>query len=457
MSRSIIVEGKEFDSLSKACLHYGLPLSVVHSRLSIGWTIEEAFEIVPRKLVQKHQNKAYTNDKVIVNGKEFQSCAEACRYFGVSYNTAMKRLERGYTLEDVFNPDYTNKRSKRVTVEGKEFRTIKAACDFYKKNKHTVESRLRAGWTPEQAFDIDIKALMEIDGHKFRTMQEMCDFYGVNKNTYRKRLECGWTVEEALGIVHKELKTCRSITVKGIQFNKKKDACAYFGVNQVTVKYRLRNGKSLDEAFAPVGQYNPIVVEGVQYKNIKDASLHYNIKSEVVRARLYMGWPIDKAFKTPVRSCRRPVCIEGKMFASTKEACEYYDINYSTVKYRLNKDWTIEEALELIPKKDKFIGPVTVGDKNFKSYCEACKYFNIRKEVVKYRLRRGWTIEEAFGAKVRPRTQYETIKIKDKTFNSLAEACKFYDILKNTVRYRLKHGWSIEDALCTRPGKKKIA
>ena len=47
-SKETIVDGKVFKSRSEACKYYGIPQTYIVNRLKAGWTMDEAYEVVPR-------------------------------------------------------------------------------------------------------------------------------------------------------------------------------------------------------------------------------------------------------------------------------------------------------------------------------------------------------------------------------------------------------------------------
>ena len=97
---------------------------------------------------------------------------------------------------------------------------------------------------------------------------------------------------------------------------------------------------------------------------------------------------------------KKEVIIKGKKFNSIKDACKYYNLNYSTVYTRMvRKGYSIEDAIkdiiniEILPNNK----PVILKNKNFDSITAACKYYNLNYSTITSRLDRGWSIEEAFN------------------------------------------------------------
>ena len=86
------------------------------------------------------------------------------------------------------------------------------------------------------------------------------------------------------------------------------------------------------------------------------------------------------------------ITVNGKTFKSFSEACRYYNLNYSMVWNRLNKGWTIEEAFGLIEKEfHHHRKEITLNGKTFNSIIEATKYYNLNTNLVQKKLPRGWS------------------------------------------------------------------
>ena len=93
IGNSIVIKGKKFKSVKEACRYYNLNHNTVKSRLNNNWSIEEAFELKERK----------NNNIINVKDKTFKSLSEACRYYNLNYNTTKSRLTKyGWSVEEAF-------------------------------------------------------------------------------------------------------------------------------------------------------------------------------------------------------------------------------------------------------------------------------------------------------------------------------------------------------------------
>lgn len=147
----------------------------------------------------------------------------------------------------------------------------------------------------------------------------------------------------------------------------------------------------------------------------------------------------------------KSVTIAGKTFKSLSEACRYYDMPVSTLSSRLKDGYTPDEAVGLtgIEFKQGIKGnPIVVDGKRFSSKREACKYYGLRYQMVFERMKRGSSIDEAFGITGKySKDNIKYIEVYGKKFEKLSEVCKYFNRDYNLIRGRLRIGYSLEDAL----------
>ena len=92
----ITVGGKTFESKKEAAEYYNLNEEVVCGRLRRGIPIDEAFELVPRK------RKYGVQREITVGGKTFESIAEAARYHNLKESKIRSRIDIGWSIEEAF-------------------------------------------------------------------------------------------------------------------------------------------------------------------------------------------------------------------------------------------------------------------------------------------------------------------------------------------------------------------
>lgn len=136
--------------------------------------------------------------------------------------------------------------------------------------------------------------------------------------------------------------------------------------------------------------------------------------------------------------------VKGKKFKSFKEACRYYDMPSNTVSNRIKKGCDIDTAFTAPSWKPKTI---TVEGNEFSSIKTASIHYNIEVATVKHRIKNGWSIDDAFLTLPYSR---EKITVEGNSF-FFADACKHYNINRATIKTRLEYGWSIDEAFTHNP------
>ena len=285
-----------------------------------------------------------------------------------------------------------------------------------------------------------------VNGKTFISKAEACRYYNLPQALVDGRLKNGWSIEEAFELVKRDNHYI-NINIEGKSFLSAREACKYYNLKYGTVLNRLREGWSIEEAFELVERnktYKSISIGGKTFKSISEACRYYKVDRSLINNRLYKyGWTIEEAFGIINKSNYEEIFVKGKYFASLLEACEYYDTDLSLVYNRINKGWDIVDAL-LTPVLKELKGKeITLEGKTFISIAEACRYYNLQGDRVRSRLKIGWTLEEAFELVKRDKG---IITVENKTFKSLPKACKYYNINYRLVSNRLNRGWSIEEA-----------
>ena len=316
-----------------------------------------------------------------------------------------------------------------IVLEGKTFESKMAACIYYNLKYDKVKHRINRGWTLEEAFELVERKPREykgkeitLEGKTFKSMIEACRYYNMPYNTIINRMRDDWTLEEAFELVERESKLYKGeeITLEGKTFKSIIEACKYYNLQIERVRSRLNKlGWTPEEAFELVDRDDnniPITVLDIEFESISAACRYYNITSTLVYNRLDSGWSVEEAFTTPVLTEKdgREIEIDGNTFISIAEACRYYDKSneYNKIINRLRLGWTPEEAFELVLKNSRVYRSITLEGKTFNSVNDACKYYNLKTKLVSDRLNKlGWTLEEAFELVKRVKNKRNSIPI----------------------------------------------
>lgn len=93
-AKGILIDGTWFESRSAAAAHFGVPVVAFNLRLSrLGYTPEEAAGLQDREKYGRRKGCS-------VAGSDFPSLRAASAHYGVKYQTAHRRVTKGWTVEE---------------------------------------------------------------------------------------------------------------------------------------------------------------------------------------------------------------------------------------------------------------------------------------------------------------------------------------------------------------------
>jgi len=175
--KEIIVNGEHYNSLAEACEYHNMNYDTVFARIQKGMTVEDAFN-VPVRL---------NNTPITVNGETYNSIKEACKDLNMNYGTVLARIQRGMTVEGAFNvPVRLNNTPITVNVNGKTYNSLAEACKDLKMNYDTVFARIQKGMTVEDAFNAPIGSKnisVTVNGKTYNSIKKACK--DLNMSMYR--------------------------------------------------------------------------------------------------------------------------------------------------------------------------------------------------------------------------------------------------------------------------------
>lgn len=564
------VKGVEFASLKEASEAYSLPPATVQARINkLGWSIEEALGISERKPSKTAPKK------IILEGVQYTSIAEAARKLSKDYNKISLRINRGWSTEEAF--DFVKRRKNQpieVTIGDKTYGTISEASNALGVKTSRVRDRLQMGWSIEEALGISERKISKtapkkivLKGVEYPSIQAASKKFGIPQFKVYGRMRKGWTIEESLGLkIRKKSKTApKIITIDGINYPNRSEAARAFNLKPNLVNSRLNagwtpeeaveivarnnghpnaygvvylitnriNGKkyvgvtmstlekrwekhikksrsgrftkhSLQAAIAEFGQENfdrkivetalnqddlalkeiswvdkeetkypkgynltrggggidtkgeAITVEGVEYPSIVKAAEAYKLPYSLVITRLKTNnWSVEESFEIDERSpsnAPKKIILKGVEYSSLKEAADEYELCHKKISDRLIKGWSVEEAFEFVDKDYKG-KPKTIIVNN-RCYCtlaEAARELGVQADVVRYRVKAGWTMEEAFNLEQRvverpsPANGLQ-LTVEGVQYPNITKAAEAYELDYNLIYNRLSSGWSVEEA-----------
>lgn len=328
-----------------------------------------------------------------------------------------------------------------ISFEGRQYNSWSELAAEYGFSAYSIHQRVkRYRWSLRQALELDPVPKREsspfakrvlIGGKEYPSLKAAGKALGVSEANARVRMKkYGWTLEEAFGVVAKKRAANpaqKRIVVAGIEYPSRKQAAVALGVAPSQFASRLRLGWSPEEAAnlvpkeKPVPEKATIIVGGKQYKSVEHAAAAYpHIPLSKIKTRLRGAFSPDEAFELVIRTKIVPpkigtrVTLDGREFHSLSEAARAFDLPNQLVNKRMRRwGWSLEQAFGLAPPprrtrraSDRGTPSVQVNGTAYESLMHACEALGQNYRKVSDRIKRGWSLDEAFGVIYRkPKTR----------------------------------------------------
>jgi hypothetical protein len=171
------------------------------------------------------------------------------------------------------------------------------------------------------------------------------------------------------------------VKFKGRIFPSIKAAAKHCGVSPSTVSRLMKSGMTAAKALTVktsrrMGRGKAITIEGRDYRTIKDACIAYGVDADTIRARIRNGYtPEDAIFGNmkdkPLHPMARSFTYKGKTYSTGKELAAEYGQRYSNVIRRVNRGWTLSQALLDAEPPPRF--------RNFEGHARNINWKNVRE------------------------------------------------------------------------------
>lgn len=269
------------------------------------------------------------------------------------------------------------------------------------------------GYNQNQGGDFPEALPIVLDGIEYESQTIAANNFGLDLKLIRNRISrCGWTIREAYGLDEPPILHSHEIEVEGKKYKSITKAAKYYGLDHRLVWQRLQSGWSNEQAFNLESSPQTFELFGKEYSSRNEAARIFGVDPSLVSNRLQKGWTNKQAFgiEPPPRS----FIFNGKTYKNYKELTKDFEINYDKFRRRfMRKDssWTLEQALDIAdpPKSISFRNKLYAGTG------ELAVALGMKRQAFQYRLKAGWTLNQACNLEPPP----EIInKKKKKTKNS---------------------------------------
>lgn len=350
--KGVLYKGEYFSDYRAFCQHIGLSPITVGDRIRKGQTLEEAVEVKGRFL-----------RKIEYKGKVYSSLAKLARTFGISRDSLNNRLEKGMSLEEAINTPV--KEQKKYLLDGKyvKYPEVKRYCQEYGANESTVmqyylerkEENLDVRDIVKRLLQRKTKKIITYHGKEYPNLSKAISELGIEEapSTIKNRMEKhGMSFEEVIDADPRMFKCGRIFHYKGQVYYSFKELSEGVGVPEGTLRKRLGNGMSVEEAVeAPRNQVvknrEVISYKGKTYKMwsefFEENPLFKRARGSIEKRRK-RGMSIEEALDD---YAKRYFVTDhkGNVFRNQTERSSKYGLSPSTVRNRLMSGWSLEKAL----------------------------------------------------------------------------------------------------------------
>lgn len=170
------------------------------------------------------------------------------------------------------------------------------------------------------------------------------------------------------------------LVIQGKTYDSLGDAAAHFKVNPTTLARRLRYGWTIEQAVGleekpqRIGSAQKVVYKGITYPNLKHLAESFGKNAEVLRRKLRDGQTLDEALtkrvEKRIKVDAKPIEFNGNVYPSAQLLVDKYRVKSSVLKQRIKRGWTIEQALEIEDAPPRF--------RNFEGHARDTKWKNER-------------------------------------------------------------------------------
>ena len=182
--------GNYYTSLSVMCDAWGAGESTFTRRVKCGWSVEKALTFGGNTTQPKKDENV-----IWVFGEPFPDYNTIDRVFGFSVGVAITHKD---ALEEWIAGN------QLFLVDGKVFRSYATLAVAYGLTENTVIARLSRGWSLQKTVHTPVNSYTRAQdvkdhlGNSYPSISAMVRAYGISLSQYRGRMRKGWSLERAL-------------------------------------------------------------------------------------------------------------------------------------------------------------------------------------------------------------------------------------------------------------------
>lgn len=460
--------------------------------------MEQALGVAPSP-----NRNAHNSIRLDTKKGSFNSIREAANAYGLAERTLAKRLRDGWSAEeavgDVKRQTRRPNRGNKVICNGRSYDSVWALADAFKMNRVRTRKRLVSGWTPEQAVElvaapprfrnqdgsardhawtgkiltstgetVPVSAIGSYSLYLIKDKKNKNDYVGITTGDIKRRLRGHWNMVHR-GRHSKLYNAMRKAEAEGrkddFEISLLRDDARSFEELQVQEQEEISKRDAINNGLntaqgGSLGTPNPIFVDGEQFISQQAAAEYFGVDPHNFNQRMSkLGWtPEQAAGLDDSKVYGIEVNVGGVTYNSINSACAELGKSYKKVIARISDyNWSVEQAFDLAPppapKKPGNSMQLSTSIGEFLSIADAAQATGIKMATIANRLRNGWAPDQAVGAAPKPKKKSSgtAITIAGKRYSSLADAARAHGVEPKIVHQRIKRGKNLMQALGIEP------
>lgn len=434
-SSPVTCNGVKYPSLASLAANFSLRVARLASRLTLGWTPEQAVGLEPRKrpLNKRHQ--------VLHMGVAYDSLVAASLDLGLKPATVSARVRNGYSITAALAGNLTphiGNRAKPIEFRGQMYATHEELCIKHGQRWSNVQRRIKRGWSIEQALLIEpapprfrnheghsrdhkwkevqttngqLEPVPDVGGFKLYVVTNKVngkEYVGITVNNLDQRLKQHFAAAKR-GRKSAFSNAMRKYGLSAFAIELiRADAQTYVALQDQEVKEIvrrdcIRNGYNTAKG-GSIGTAKSITVAGQDFSSYAAAANLYGVDPAVFSMRLNrLKWTPEQAAGIEDKNWsgkKIPITIRGQHYPSLTAAAKATEVNYKLLHSRHFKlGWTIEQSAGLTqaPASSKFSGrALNLFGTDYTSIAQAARALGLSAEGFRKLIREGMSPEEAY-------------------------------------------------------------
>lgn len=265
-------------------------------------------------------------DKLIYNGKEYTK-KELANLFGMKYNTFIKKLMRGWTLEEIETGCHND--GYGIIIDNVPYKSKKEACKLLGKSYQEIDRLIN---------NIELKQSVIINGIKYKSKTDASKKLQVSTHIINKILEGEIDIED--------IQPNFEYKIDDKTFYSKKEIAEYYHKNYSSFLNKINLGWTIEQI---CGLQSPPPKINIKELNLSQLSKQSGIPKDIIITKLKRGYTLEKSLM-PLKTNHITIKCQDKSFNSVAEMSKFYNKPIPLIYNRLNIGWTPEEAVELVPR-----------------------------------------------------------------------------------------------------------